>query len=605
MLLILSSILSYGLNARSNSLIDQTVPSYEKILVQCTVPQGNGGNWASTLGWLSEELMMKSEYAKQLELKSNKPIGIYLDCMIGGSSASIATVVLMEVLNNKNLFPKARKDRIFSAKDLEVIAKSLRVLSYTLDYSFKDRTRLFGHMLNTLIVRNSLEVLKSWFLHRDHPKWWQFYLTDSDVLLNFIKENLQYARNIPRSLLNLPTHSFLKEKYAMRAKQYGAYSAGDLFIGQGPEIHQALEKKALKQVKKTSKHFARALRKKAKYYGDADNHNKLKQKDDALDILSSPLSDGYCSIVMVQFMHSDFGDRWPKKGRYKNLRPMILCNKKTATSILNSSLYQKHVQEENQHTLRFIVGSVESIRPALSLSIREPLLTRLLVGPLNGSNIEISSYYDPFEDIKAGRRPRFKLNHLDQINKQLKAYQINKHAKAPKIAVVGAFLDRRISAWMMSYYYLELFKKLSKDSAQVEGSVSLFGMPDQSLDQKFDHKVIRDYFSRQKKAGENYEDWLNFQRTWCETFSPIFQDHSARITTVALNYNLYKVPAALNRTSHNLFVKSANATRAQLSQMIPLRKKKIWYFDPSLKLDKNTGNYDTSIRACYTAKSGL
>jgi hypothetical protein len=46
-------------------------------IVQCSIPQGNGGNWAATLGWISEQMIVRAEQAEQLQ-KTGKSVGIYL-----------------------------------------------------------------------------------------------------------------------------------------------------------------------------------------------------------------------------------------------------------------------------------------------------------------------------------------------------------------------------------------------------------------------------------------------------------------------------------------------------------------------------------------------
>ena len=60
-----------------------------QIIVQCNAPQGNGGNWASFLGWLSEQWRVRARDARSLEKSSGSAIKLDLRCMSGKLPAFI------------------------------------------------------------------------------------------------------------------------------------------------------------------------------------------------------------------------------------------------------------------------------------------------------------------------------------------------------------------------------------------------------------------------------------------------------------------------------------------------------------------------------------
>lgn len=59
------------------------------LLAHCLAPQGNGGNWASLLGWISEEINLRVSEGKKLE-SEGKSVGIFLGCYSGAAQEVLA-----------------------------------------------------------------------------------------------------------------------------------------------------------------------------------------------------------------------------------------------------------------------------------------------------------------------------------------------------------------------------------------------------------------------------------------------------------------------------------------------------------------------------------
>ena len=80
--------------ARSGSVTD-------KVFVQCAVVQGNGYNWASTLGWLAAQVELVALRARAFEASEPaRRAAIDLSCFVGSSSGGFVAAVMDNLLSN-------------------------------------------------------------------------------------------------------------------------------------------------------------------------------------------------------------------------------------------------------------------------------------------------------------------------------------------------------------------------------------------------------------------------------------------------------------------------------------------------------------------------
>ena len=137
-------------------------PSFDVVFAECFAPQGNGGNWAATLSWVSEQINVRVQEAISLS-QQGKRVGLYLGCMTGGSSGSVTTAVLSSILSNKNILPAKSAQDILSPEEATLSAKAPRYVAFSVDLNLRELVRFFGQAFWTqgsnLINQNALENL--------------------------------------------------------------------------------------------------------------------------------------------------------------------------------------------------------------------------------------------------------------------------------------------------------------------------------------------------------------------------------------------------------------------------------------------------------------
>src|SRR5688572_221200 len=66
---------------------------YRKVFVQCAVAQGNGFNWAATIGWLAGTVRQLADKASELESKHATRAGVDVSCFTGSSSSGFSAAL--------------------------------------------------------------------------------------------------------------------------------------------------------------------------------------------------------------------------------------------------------------------------------------------------------------------------------------------------------------------------------------------------------------------------------------------------------------------------------------------------------------------------------
>ncbi len=134
--LMLFTLFNISCDRNANSLDDSKLSSnhqyYDVIISQCAVPQGNGGNWGATFGWLSETILKRYEEAIALQ-NQGKRVGLFLNCMAGGSSGSVATNVLMNILHNPHIVSKTSQQDVMTPEEAKRVADAVRFIGMSAD----------------------------------------------------------------------------------------------------------------------------------------------------------------------------------------------------------------------------------------------------------------------------------------------------------------------------------------------------------------------------------------------------------------------------------------------------------------------------------------
>ena len=98
--------------------------------------------------------------------------------------------------------------------------------------------------------------------------------------------------------------------------------------------------------------------------------------------------------------------------------------------------------------------------------------------------------------------------------------------------------------------------------------VTIFGKPDSKSTTTFAMNAVKTVFSTPDTAEKNASDWELFQKTWCDDLGRAFGQGKSRVETVALNWDVTKIPAAQSGNGHKLVSKGINATRHQIGAQI-------------------------------------
>ncbi|MFK7824258.1 MAG: hypothetical protein AB8G05_08875 [Oligoflexales bacterium] len=564
------------------------------IINQCSVMQGNGADWAAIFGWLAEDLIIKAKKAEIYERENpGKLAGIRFTCMIGGSSGSASTMVLMELLKNKQLGLKFLDKHTLGPADTRLLGRSLRIIAYSVDLSLKEKIMFIRHALKMVLWTYPFDSMKALVLGDKYTDRWSFKLLDGNYIFFYFANSLLFARYITRELVNLDISKVVSKKYVDTARKYGLSKLGDILrlsdrdssLKEEKILSQIFEEHGKKIVKLVHAFIKKQLKPKKKW----KHLNRQSMHDGPMfSVLNEPLEDGFCTITMTDLWWGEPRDIYHKKLSYQNMRPLVLCNKETIKVILNSKLYRNHLLNQFPYASRFILGVVKTVRGSISPSIREPWLMASLSGPLNENELEIEEIYDPKIDIIANRKLQFKTVSSD-------GFFINNKRQYLGLGIVGGFADRRIAAWMLSYYYLEKIDECNSEAQHIDNSFTMFGLPDERKLDKFDTYLIKNDLSGSGHLAEQYlRDWSLFQFNWFETFKLAFHRKRIFVSTVAFNFDLSVIPAAIDRTSRYLVPMAANISRSQLYAFDSSIDCSIRYFEPKIQLkfpNKKEGAY--------------
>ena len=563
--------------------------SYDVILAQCLSPQGNGGNWASLLGWVSEEINLRVSEARLLTSQGKK-VGIYLGCMTGGSSGSVSTATLSALLSNARLFPGKNAHSLFTADEGERLVRAVRYVALASDLNFGELAKFFGQAFRTAALayiesNKYVRSFESW-RGQESPRWWSGAAVDANPILTDFSTSLHLATTMTREILEEPIESVLKNAELDRYKQDKLTKITDfptyVNIGQIPAedsadgklLASAFSKQAhaigVQADKFVAKQFAlgQYFKRHSINLGPAEGDYPLKKT------LEMPLLDGFCSILMGRLAEGvqDL-DVTP---HYKTLNPVVFCNAKTIDTIIRSKLYRAHLEQGHPFASRFIYAVVPNIRGAIKPSIREPNMMKPLISPFGSGELEVSQFYFPAWDKAQNGSFTFQLMDAKSVTLRGRTF-------APYLGVAGGFPDRRITAWPASYYFVEeLENSLLKRAPEVRTSFGMYGRENLKSSQAFHKVVVRDVFSENpQEAAASSADWSQFIDSWCTTMGEkLMADYKTKIENITVDWEVSKLPAAQTPggLSKLLVVKSINATRSQAGQNLPDRGV---LFDPS------------------------
>ncbi|MEN9809344.1 MAG: hypothetical protein RLZZ488_911 [Pseudomonadota bacterium] len=570
--------------------------NYDVVFAQCLAPQGNGGNYAATLTWVGEQIHVRIAEAKSLAQKG-KRVGIYAGCMLGGSSGSVTTAVLSAILSNKNLLPNKTSQDVLSIDEATLIANAMRFVAFSVDLNLRELVRFFGQAFWTqgsnFINQNALQPLISNLFGKDTPHWWKGATVDASKVLVDFAATIHLASTLTPQLVNKTISS------AIANAELKAYQAqGVRYVHELPEFESLKEIEALTD--QNHEELSTGLQKQTQFIGQAADDFVAKQfslgdyaRRHLVDLgakggnyklkktIDAPLATGLCTTTMATLVRSN--ESLQKQPMYKNLNPVVFCSKETINRILSSSLYQKHIAEGHPFATRFILASVPTIRGGIVPSIREPNMMAPLRSRLADDELEVSEFYFPAMDKELNGSFTFTPMNARQVKKGATEF-------VPHLGVAGGFPDRRISAWIASYFLVDaVTRHLSAKAAEVRTTLSLFGRDNLRSNPAFHKNAVKNVFSASPSEGDqNLADWMSFADSFCDTMgSHIENTLKGKIENVIVDWEVSKLPAAQKPggASKLLVVRAINATRTQTHSIA--RNTRL-VFDPLLKTEQSS-----------------
>ncbi len=582
------------------------------VLIQCLAPQGNGGNWASTLGWVSELWMIR---AGQAEKSGNT--GVYLGCITGGSSGSIVANVVGAVLSNGALVAGASTEKIYSPAEVRVLARTIRTIALGADLDLKEWVLLMTQVVGKLPqkgIEQTIELIKnSSFLksklegRQTKLNWWNGSTVNPKAMLIDFSTSLLFGRTVTKDFVDVKLSSepklnsflpklnqpnlvdkpeFISDWLSMNLKNVASKphsTQEDFLTAQSDLVDKRVDVW-------NTKHFE------SKGFSSRDykNRNALNlfsdtspksgsQGNPIVEVLEKPLPTGVCTTTMGYFDDKPATNPAPD---YKDLRVFVICNENTAQRILNSKIYRAHLNSSDTQLKdlagRFVIFSTPTGRGSMYVSIQEPFLMNELHGmPMEGP-LELQRYFDPREG---------------------QSFQL-KSTAGKFVAIAGGWPDRRVAAWTLSYHAMETYERFQKEGKKVSLNLDLYGKPDSSTTDTFALKVIKEVFNASGQKEKNVADWKAFQKTFCSQFETLFRERGGRVGTVTYNWDIASlpivgntVPAAQFWQSRLVAVGGANATRRQLSDLLPTENREVVYFDPKIELNQESLQKNSS--PCY------
>jgi hypothetical protein len=602
--LVLSLVLASSCKKMNESRPESTKqrPPFDIVFAQCFAPQGNGGNWAATLSWVSEQINVRVQEANSLS-QQGKRVGLYLGCMTGGSSGSVTTAVLSSVLSNKNILPTKSAQDILSPEEATLVARALRYVAFSVDLNLRELVLFFGQALWTqgsnFINQNALQPLIEKLFGKETPHWWKGATVDPSKILVDFAATVHLASTLTPELINKTISS------ALSGAELKAYESRAVKL-----VHELPEFSSMDEVTRLSNYdfdsFSKGLEKQTQFIGQASDSFVARQfalgdyaRRHLADLsrnggnyklkttIDTPLAEGLCTITMAALKRKK--EDLQTLPMYPSLTPVVFCDQRTIRKILSSALYRQHVQSGHPYASRYVLAVVPSIRGALVPSIREPNMMVPLRSPLSGGELEVREFYYPAWDKEKNGAFTFSLMNAGKV-------QIGQTEFAPQLGVAGGFPDRRVSAWMISYFLFDTVKQqLASQAGEVRTVISLFGRDNKRSAQAFHKDAVQKVFSPSEQEGSrNLNDWMSFTDAYCDTMATHLQtSFQGKIENVVVDWEVSRLPAAQQPggASRLLVVRSTNATRSQtIHPTVPMKL----VFDPLVKTEGSSTSNGTN-----------
>lgn len=488
----------------------QPFTKVDRVFVQCSVVQGNGYNWAATLGWLSSQVDLVAERATTFALANpGATVAIDLACMTGSSSGGAATSLFDHLLANPRLVgtPPGSERQLLSVAQARDLSAALMFLALSADF----RGEMLSLALSAVgaytgqLDRESQGEPAAYWRARSTP------LRNQAIFGHWIKAAYLYDPSwftelVGEDPLSIPT-------FAKRPMQLDAAS------------------------KEAAEQRWRALSERARKI--------LDQRTDSQSFDLQPLGSGMCVTSLAV----------PLEGRELpfELDDLILvagCNAATFDQLIGEPYLRALLKlaSSAQTRTRLRIASAGSWQSLLNITVREPDL----ITPLSGQLLKAPIALEAVATLQGNR--------LALIE------------PASGYLMLGGFAGPRLQAWPATALLLGRLASFEKQGVVAEGRIALFGLTDDRSNPtaSFAQRTITNYFSNQTQdnpkgpsSTEALATFYDWQDEYCSAtttlFGPVQVDH------FRMNWNLPGGPAAMQKRSRDLAALGYNLTKVQLS----------------------------------------
>lgn len=484
----------------------------DHIFVQCHVLQGNGYNWAATLGWLSSQFLFAAERAEEYEARHRGARAwIDVSCTTGSSSGGAATSLVDHLLANPAVVaPRLLTSdggRVLTAAEAREASRALMFLALSADFSGEKLglgVTAVGAWLG-LLDRSSRGV---------PGRWWRAKSTPDRNLRIFGKwitaarqyEPAWFDGLVGNDALALPT-------LAIRPS---ASSAAPERLTAAAQRMEALAREARDVLEaRLSREYREAV----------------------------PVGDGAC-VTALAVPLDDGGPPFD----LQDLRLLLVCNAQTYRILTEDADFASLLAPFQRTRERLMLARADRWDDLLDLTLREPDLLTPLSGRLQAPPIGLEA----LSAFEAGEMRAF----------------------TPEVPylVLGGFADPRLQAWGAYALTLERLRRWRERGVAVSGRLALFGRTEDRADPaaSFAQRTVVKYFTDAYRGEEDagaarraLDAYYAWQDEFCEASAEAPPDLSLQVDHYRMDWNLTGTPAAMSRRSSELAALGFNLTKSQ------------------------------------------
>lgn len=498
----------------------------------CHTSQGNGFNWAASLGWLAESF---GSLALQANADADADDRLFDVRCVSGSSSAAATVVLVAALmDNPGLFPNhTTENRSFRAHELRLLARALRLLALAADFQ-PDEQAAFA--FRYLVPDDSGKGAGS---------WWQSRYGE-DLIRHSLARRIHFASQLRRDDLFRQVEPHLR--YSSEAA-----SVTDVIETQTPS---SLPQPGSSQESRARRFLAaqRLLAQRIMRDRLGADVWRWNQRADRY-LRQTPAPKGFMTTTFALFQEETNSDGRLERETYPpafpRLTKLAIGSADTIRTVAQSESFRARSSDIKDDEPRFALASVTNLYDLLRLSQAEPENQRVVAGAAGSLGItQLYRYNESTGDIVP-------------------------QSIASGLVIAGGWTPPETSATPLLHY-----GQAQAQNDQVWRVVARrFGKPGRTA--TFPALVMERYFFRNLDGSapvplnQNlkrymdlyYSDATRFDGDFKSLFGASNMDLESSKTT--FNWDVARRPAAAANLSQHLLLSVTNAWRAELSPSAP------------------------------------